>query len=279
MSLKAIQATDYENLEMKLLIDAVYQKYGYDFRNYAHASFKRRLVKARIKHDCKNIAEILYRTLTEPDFFSVLINDLTVTVTELFRDPSVYRAVREEIVPHLKTYPEIKVWCAGCAAGEEVFSLAILLEEEGLYNHSILYGTDINPLALECARDGIVSLAKIKDGTKNYFEAGGKQSLTSYYTAEYDAALLRSELRENLVFSDHNLATDGVFGEMQLIFCRNTLIYFNRDLQDRAIGLFRESLCPGGFLCLGAKESLSLSKYRRDFEEIGPSKKIYRKKW
>ena len=264
-------------LELKPLVEAILDKYGYDFRNYSEASFRRRVDRAIIKHGCKCIAELLDRLIVDSEFFSFLLSDLTVTVTELFRDPEVYRSIREQVVPYLRTYPEIKIWFAGCASGEEVYSMAILLKEEGLYDRSILYGTDINPVALSKAKNGILEAELLKTATKRYFEAGGKSSLNSYYTASYGAVVLKGDLRERMVFSDHNLVSDGVFGEMQLIFCRNALIYFKRKLHDRAIALFEESLCPGGFLCLGTKENLSLSRHWSAFEDFSRPNRIYRK--
>ncbi len=238
-------------IEINLLIEAIFQKFGYDFHNYSHASFHRRLLKACSKFQCNSISDLLHRTLNEPDFFPLLLDNLTVTVTEIFRDPSVYRVLREEVLPHLRAYPEIKIWCAGCAGGDEVFSIAIMLLEEGLYDRAIIYGTDINPSILKRARQGILSLDSIQKGTQNYIAAGGKQTLSDYYTAKYDAALLNQKLQQKIVFSDHNLVTDGAFGEMQLILCRNVLIYFNRQLQDHALTLFLESLSTRGFLCFG----------------------------
>lgn len=267
-----------QSLEIKLLIEAIFQKYGYDFSNYADSSFRRRLSRAMIKHRCKNIADILHRILTSPQFFSMFLNDLTVTVTEMFRDPSVFKSIRENVVPYLRTYPEIKLWFAGCAGGEEVYSMAILLKEEGLYDRSILYGTDINLSALKRAKAGIVEADSLKDATRRYFEAGGKSSLHSYYSTGYGSAVLHGSLKDRLVFSDHNLVSDQAFGEMQLIFCRNALIYFKKDLHDRAIGLLADSLCSGGFLCLGSKESLVFSAYRNSFEEFLKPERVYRKK-
>jgi chemotaxis protein methyltransferase CheR len=269
---------DPEIVEIDLLLDAIFHKYGYDFRNYAEASFRRRINRAVSKYSCKSTADLLHKVLTEPDFFSLLLSDLTVTVTEMFRDPLVYKAIRAKVLPYLKTYPEIKIWFAGCAGGEEVYSMAIVLKEEGLYERSILYGTDINPLALKRAKEGILNIDSVKEATKRYFDAGGKSSLHSYYTANYGAALFDSALKKNMVFSDHNLVSDGVFGEMHLIFCRNVLIYFKRDLHDRAIGLFKESLSPGGFLSLGTKESLSICPHREAFEEFLKTERVYRKK-
>jgi chemotaxis protein methyltransferase CheR len=274
----ATNITAEEDLEMKLLSEAIFRKYGYDFKNYAQASFKRRLMRACFKLNCGSLPELLHKVLTEPDFFARLLNELTVTVTELFRDPHFYFALRNEVVPYLRSYPEIKIWCAGCAAGEEVFSLAILFLEEGLYERSIFYGTDINPLVLKRAREGILPLDAIKDGTKNYFAAGGKRSLHNYYRAKYEAAIIDQNLRRQIVFSDHNLVTDRSFGEMQLIFCRNVLIYFNRELQSRVLKLFTQSLSNRGFLCLGMKENLNFSSVRDHFDEFCKAERIYRRK-
>lgn len=272
-----VQRKIQEDVEINLLIEGIYQKYGYDFREYSMSSFKRRLLKACLKYNCNGFAALLHKILTEPEFFSVLLNDLTVTVTELFRDPDVYKLIRSDVIPYLRTYPEIKVWSAGCSGGEEAFSIAVMLKEEGLLNRTTIYATDINPAALLKAREGIVSLDSIRDGTFNYFKAGGKFTLNNYYMAKYSAALIDYSLRKNIVFSDHNLVTDGPFGEMQLIFCRNTMIYFNRSLQERALKVLKDGLCPGGFLCLGTKESLSTSSHRDNFEPFSKEKRIYRK--
>jgi chemotaxis protein methyltransferase CheR len=265
-------------IEMALLIEGIRSKYGYDFRNYSEASFKRRIGRAVGKYGCANVSELLHNTLKDPSFFSALLNDLTITVTEMFRDPQVYRTLKDEVFPYLRTYPEIKIWFAGCSGGEEVYSLAILLKEAGLLERAILYGTDINPSALKRAKSGILDIGLIKESTARYFEAGGNSALHSYYTASYGAALLEPALRKYMVFSDHNLVSDGVFGEMHLIFCRNTMIYFKRELHDHAIGLFTKSLCMGGFLCLGLKEGLSVSSHRGEYDEFSRPGRIYRKK-
>lgn len=278
MKKQSVEKPDSQNLELKLLIEAIWQKYGYDFRMYAMASFKRRILRVLVKYGFSSISDLLHKTLTEPDFFALLLNELTVTVTEMFRDPHVYKSLREQVFPYLKTYPEIKIWSAGCAGGEEVYSLAILLKEEGLYDRAIIYGTDINPSALRRAKQGILDADSVKGATKRYFDAGGKVSLHEYYTAKYGAVLLNSNLRERVIFSDHNLVSDAVFGEMQLVVCRNALIYFNRELHERAIGLFKDSLCPGGFLCLGTKERLNLSQHEPAFETFSKSESLYRKR-
>jgi chemotaxis protein methyltransferase CheR len=230
------------------------------------------------KHKCKDIHDLLHKILSEPDFFTLVLCDLTITVTELFRDPPVYKSIREKVIPYLKTYPEIKIWFAGCASGDEVYSTAIVLKEEGLLERCTLYGTDVNPVALKRAKEGVISTDHAKKATARYTEAGGKASLEDYYTENFRSLVLNSGLKERIVFSDHNLATDGVFGEMQLIFCRNVLIYFKRPLHDRAIQLFANSLCPTGFLCLGSKETLNFSVHRDKFDEFLKDERIYKRK-
>lgn len=267
-----------EDLEIKLLNEAIYHKYGYDFRNYAKASYKRRILNARIKLGCESVPDMLNKTLQEPEFFSKLLACLTVTVTEMFRDPAVYKAIRSQVVPHLRTYPEIKIWCAGCAGGEEVYSLAIMLKEEGLYDRTLIYGTDINPQAIKRAKAGILAADSIKEATRNYFESGGTSSLNEYYRANYGAAMLDSSLRDNILFSDHNLVSDGSFGEMQVVICRNVMIYFDRQLQERALDLFTQSVCPSGFLILGNRETLGFASCRDSYTEIARNERIYRKK-
>lgn len=272
------QAPTNENIEIQLLLQAIYLKYGYDFRNYAKASVKRRILQSLTRSGLKSISEMQHRILYDEKFFSTTLLDLSINVTEMFREPSFFRAVRERVIPLLRNEPFIKVWHAGCASGEEVYSLAILLKEEGLYERTQIYATDFNQDILHKAKDGIYSLGNMREYTQNYKKAGGLSSFADYYTARYDNAIMDSSLRENVVFADHNLATDGVFGEMNLIFCRNVLIYFDKELQERVIGLFRDSLCDGGFLCLGSKESIRFSEYSRDFEDVALGEKIYRKR-
>ena len=197
--------------------------------------------------------------LRDRELFSRLARDFSIAVTEMFRDPFVYKAVRNKVIPVLRTWPHFKIWHAGCATGEEVYSLAIVLKEEGVYDRATIYATDFNDEALEQAREGIFEIGKLQEATRNYQQAGGKASLAEYYHARYDAAVMDSALKERIVFSGHNLASDSVFGDMHLVFCRNVLIYFNRELQNRALGLFTESLVHGGFLCLGTKEDLRFS--------------------
>lgn len=278
MNTIANQKSEIENIEMDLLLEAVYRRWGYDFRSYARASIERRTAQFLSGTSCASVGELIPKVLRDANLFSRFVRHLSISVTELFRDPWVYLALREKVLPVLKTWPHIKIWHAGCATGEEVHSMAIMLKEEDLYDRSTIYATDFNDEALERARRGVYEIAKLREASRNYQRAGGKNSLSKYYHALYDAAAMDASLRERVVFSGHNLATDGVFGEMHLILCRNVLIYFNRELQERALGLFTESLVHGGFLCLGAKEDLRFSSVSWQYEVVDSKAKIYRKK-
>jgi chemotaxis protein methyltransferase CheR len=264
-------------IELRLLIEAIYLKYSYDFRDYSGASIKRRVNHALLQFDCKTISALQERVLHDSSAFLQLLQFLTIPVSEMFRDPTHFLAIRQEVVPLLKTYPSIKIWIAGCSTGEEVYSMAILLREEGLLERTIIYATDINPRSLEKAKQGIFALGNIRAYTENYQKAGGQRAFSDYYTAAYDFAIFDKTLRENVTFADHSLATDSVFSETQLISCRNVLIYFNKKLQDRAFGLFHDSLCHRGFLVLGSKETLDFSAYSNDFEALVKQERIYRK--
>ncbi|MBL8505446.1 MAG: protein-glutamate O-methyltransferase CheR [Methylobacillus glycogenes] len=265
------------DIELRLLMEAIYLRYSYDFRDYAGASQKRRVVQAVRAFDCKSVSELQARVLHDPDLFMQLLQYLTIPVSEMFRDPSYYACLRHEVIPVLKTYPSLKIWVAGCSTGEEVYSLAILLREEGLLDRTIIYATDINPQSLEKARKGVFPLDRIALYAKNYQEAGGQLDFSSYYTAAYNAALFDRSLCDNVTFADHSLSTDSVFSETHLVTCRNVLIYFNRGLQDRALGLFHESLCHRGFLGLGSKESIDFSDYSQRFEPLQKRERIFRK--
>ncbi|CAN5129213.1 chemotaxis protein CheR [soil metagenome] len=267
-----------EDLEIQLLLEALYQRYHYDFRHYARASIKRRLVQARDQLGFETLSALQERVLHDPAMLPRLLGYLTVQVSEMFRDPSYFQALRETVVPHLRTYPSLKIWIAGCSAGEELYSLAILFREEGLYARTLFYATDINPDALHAAEAGVYGLDRIKKFTENHQKSGGKSSLSDYYTADYGRAVFDKTLRERVVFSDHSLVTDSVFAEMHLISCRNVMIYFDRPLQDRAIGLFRESLTRKGFLGLGSKESLRFSEHASAFSDFAPDEKIYQRR-
>ena len=266
------------DIEQRLLIDAIYHRYHYDFRGYAQASLKRRLHTALTQFECKTLSQLQDRVLHEPSVFPALMEYLTVQVSDMFRDPSYYLALRNEVVPLLRTYPSLKVWVAGCSAGEEVYSLAILLKEEGLLDRTLIYATDINPHALRAAESGVFDMARVSTFTENHMRSGARSSLSDHYTARYERVVFDKALREHMVFSDHSLATDSVFAEAHLVSCRNVLIYFERDLQNRALGLFREALCHRGFLGLGSRESLRFSAEAGAFDDFVPDDRIYRKK-
>ncbi len=272
------KTVENNRLEIDLLLEGIFRKYGYDFRDYTNAHIKRRLEYKLGISGLSNYMEMLHKIIHDEDFFSSLLLDLSINVTEMFRDPPFYKAIREKVVPYLKTYPFTKIWHAGCSAGQEVYSMMIILHEEGLMDKSQVYATDFNELILEKAKDGIYPADEIKKYTRNYQSAGGKGSFGDYYTADYQSAMIKQFLKKRVLFSYHNLVTDGVFGEMNIIFCRNVLIYFNQELQDRVINLFYESLVPGGYLCLGSKESLKFSKCSHLFEPVLLNQKIYRKK-
>lgn len=270
--------TEHEKLEIDLVLEGIYRRYGYDFRNYANAHIKRRLEHRLGLSRLKNYMELLHRIIHEEEFFNELLLDLSINVTEMFRDPLFYKAVRESLVPYLQTYPFLKIWHAGCSAGQEVYSMAILMEEENIIKKAQIYATDFNELILAKAREGIYPVELMKQYTKNYQAAGGKASFADYYRADYEHVLINKSLKEKILFSYHNLVTDGVFGEMNVVFCRNVLIYFNQELQNKVLRMFYDSLIPGGFLCLGSKESLKFSECSHLFEPVVLSQKIYRKK-
>lgn len=267
-----------ENIEIDLLLQAIYDRYGYDFRHYARASIERRVRQFMSKSNCITIADMIPRLLRDEDFFAELVRDFSITVTELFRDPQVYAAIRNEVVPLLKTYPFVKIWHAGCATGEEAYSLAIVLKEEGIYNKATIFATDFNDDALAKAKEGIYRIGDIKQVTRNYQHSGGKESFSEYYHAQYDAVCMDGSLKKNITFANHNLVTDSVFGEMHLILCRNVLIYFDRELQGRVLTLFSDSLTNGGILCLGTKETLEFSPVNEYFKVIDKKGKIYQKR-
>lgn len=266
------------DIELHLLLEAIYLKYNYDFREYSRSSLKRRIRHALRILDCQSVSALQERILREPGAFMQLLQYLTIPVSEMFRDPEYFLALRQHVLPVLRTYPSLKIWIAGCSTGEEVYSMAILLHEEGLLERSMIYATDINPRSLEAARQGIFSLKEISNYTRSYQMAGGTQAFSDYYTAAYDGVLFDKFLREHVTFADHSLATDAVFSETHLISCRNVLIYFNKALQDRALGLFHDSLCHRGFLGLGSKESLNFSAYAKSFDIDLKSERIYRKR-
>ncbi len=267
-----------ENIEIDLLLKAINDKYGYDFRGYARASVKRRIKLRLSLSGLGNISEMQRAVLYDRNFFITLLQDMSINVTEMFRDPLFFKALREKVIPQLREREVIKIWHAGCASGEEVYSMAILLKEEGLYEKSRIYATDFLDPVLENAQKGIYPIGKIKAYTRNYREGGGLESFADYYSARHDFVLLDRSLQENIHFFNHNLGTDGAFGEMDVIICRNVLIYFSRDLQDTAFKLFRNSLCDKGFLCLGSKETVRLSSHSEEFADVVQNAKIYRRK-
>jgi chemotaxis protein methyltransferase CheR len=273
----SVAAAKRFDIEFQLLIDAIYHLYHYDFRNYAQASLRRRLKTAVGRFQCETVSQLQDRVMHEPHIFHALLDHLTVQVSEMFRDPSYFRSLREHVVPLLRTYPSLKVWVAGCSAGEEAYSLAILLREEGLLPRTLIYATDINPHTLQRAEAGIYPVDRVAGFTLNHRDSGATSSLSDYYTAAYGWAIFDKSLKDHIVFSDHSLATDSVFAEVQLVSCRNVLIYFNQDLQNRALGLFRDSLCRNCFLGLGSKESLQFSSQADAFDMLVRSDRIYQK--
>lgn len=269
--------TELFDLELRLLLEAVYQRYHYDFRNYALSSLRRRMRHAMARFDCTTMGELQHRLLHEPETFAQAMQYFTVQVSEMFRDPAYFKVLREHAMPVLRTYPSIKLWIAGCSTGEEVWSMAILLQEEGLLDRSIIYATDINPEALQAAESGAFPLERTAQFSRNYLAAGGTGSLSDYYSSGYGSVVFDRRLKRNIVFADHSLATDTVFSEVHLVSCRNVLIYFQRALQDRAIGLFHEALVHRGFLGLGSKESLQFGAHANDFEACAREQRLYRK--
>ena len=266
------------DIELQLLIDAIYLRYHYDFRGYSAASLKRRLTTAMTRFGCGSLSQLQDKVLHDPMTFPALLDYLTVQVSEMFRDPRYFLSLRQNVVPWLRTYPLLKIWVAGCSMGEEAYSLAILLREEGLLERTLIYATDINTHALQKAQAGVYEADRIAGFTENHRKSGAPASLSDYYTAAYDRAVFDKSLREHIVFSDHSLATDSVFAEVQLVSCRNVLIYFDRALQDRAVGLFHEALCRKGFLGIGSKESLRFSSHTDSFDEVSREDRIFRKR-
>jgi chemotaxis protein methyltransferase CheR len=268
---------ELEQLEIELLLEAVFRRYGLDFRQYAQASLKRRLYRRMHAEGLETLSQLQDRLLHDPPSMERLLVDLSINVTSMFRDPSFYVAFREHVVPVLHTYPFTRIWCAGCSTGEEVFSLAILLHEEGLYEHTRIYATDINERVLQTARDGVFPLERMKQYTQNYIKAGGKGDFSQYYTAAYDSVVFSRSLTENVVFAQHNLAMDRSFNEFNVILCRNVMIYFDKALQDHVHTLFYESLETFGILALGHKESINFTRYADRYESIDLDERIYRK--
>jgi len=268
---------DLERVEIELLLEGVFRHYGFDFRSYAYASIRRRLWKRVEAERLGSISELQALVLHDGAAMDRLLLDLSISVTAMFRDPDFYQVFRRDVVPLLRTYPFIRIWHAGCSSGEEVYSAAIVLEEEGLLDRARIYATDINDNVLKQAKAGIFPLNRMQEYTENYIRAGGERSFSEYYTAMYDGALFSPSLTRNTVFSQHNLVTDRSFSEFHMVFCRNVLIYFDRALQDRVHSLFYESLVMFGILALGSKESLRFSQYEDCYEMLHVKERIYRK--
>ncbi len=268
---------ELEDLEIRLLLEGIYGHYGYDFRDYAPGTLKRRIWERIHKEQLESVSGLLEKVLHNPDCMYRLVGDLSITVSSMFRDPSFFAAFRNKVVPLLRTYPFIRVWHAGCARGEEVYSLAILLHEEGLHDRCRIYATDMNEAAVQQAQRGIFPINQMQEYTRNYIAAGGQGSFSEYYTAKYDNAIFRPWLKENIVFSRHNLTTDGPFNEFNVILCRNVMIYFNRSLQERVHNLFYDSLTMFGFLVLGQKESIMFTPHKSRYEAVDSCEKIYKK--
>jgi len=269
---------DLLDIEIRLLMEAIYLRYGYDFRNYSKAHIKRRVLHRLGTSNLLSVSQLQDRILRDREFFNEFLDDLSINVTEMFRDPEFYKSLREKVIPKLRTYAYFKIWHAGCSTGEEVYSLSILLKEEGLLDRCQVYATDFNRKVLGIAKEGIYQKSEIEQYEKNYELSGGTGKLSDYYKSRYGSVIFDKELSGKIVFADHNLVTDTVFADVNLILCRNVLIYFEKGLQDNVIGLFYDSLVPSGILCLGTKESIKFSRQENYFEMIDEKQKIYKKK-
>ena len=263
--------------ELEMLMNELFNTYGYDFTNYAKASLKRRVNRLMIIDRFPSFAELLYRVKSDPDYLTRLIQELTINVTEMFRDPLMFKAIREHVLPILATHPFIRIWHAGCASGEEVYSMAILLEEANLLHKSLLYATDLNPSVIENIKKGIFPMNQMKLYSENYIQSVGKNDFSTYYTAKYDWAKFDEKFRQRMITATHNLVSDRSFNEFQLIFCRNVLIYFDKQLQDRVLRLFDDSLEKFGFLVLGSKENIRFSPITQKFRQLDNKQKIWRR--
>lgn len=266
------------DVDFQLLLDSISMKYGYDFQGYARASMRRRMDAILLRFQLADYTALMARLIREDEFFRAILPFLTVTTTEMFRDPVFFRSLREKVLPELRTFPSLNIWVAGSSHGQEAYSLAIMLHEEGLLDRSVIFATDINPAALKSAREGIFPIESLQLYTKNYLESGGTAAFSDYYTADYGFARMATFLKDNMVFSEHNLGTDGVFTECQLILCRNVLIYFDKNLQNKVLKLFRNSLRFRGFLALGSKENLRFSDQATAFDVVDAKNKIYLKR-
>ena len=270
---------DKSDLEITSLLEAFFQKYSYDFRQYSEAHIRRRIMNRMSMSGFENIEQMQSRLLTDEVFASEFLQDLSIKVTEMFRDPDFYRSFRENVIPILKTYPFVKIWHAGCATGEEAYSVAILLQEEGLYDRTTIYATDFNQQALSQAKEGIFSNKMMKEYTTNYQLSGGKESFSDYYTSNYDSVIMNKSLKRNIVWANHNLVTDSVFAEVHVILCRNVLIYFDKNLQNKVQRLFHDSLINGGILCLGSKEGIRFTDLAEEYSELDKKQRIFKKRY
>jgi chemotaxis protein methyltransferase CheR len=274
---RAAAVDELEEIELSLLLEGVFRQYGFDFREYAPASLRRRVWRRVHAESLSTISALQDKLLHDPACMERLLLDLSINVTAMYRDPSFYIAFRRKVVPLLRTYPFTRIWVAGCSTGEEVYSLAILLQEEELYERARIYATDINESVLERARAGVFPLDKMREYTQNYIKAGGTRAFSEYYLAKYDGAQFQRSLIDNVVFAQHNLVSDRSFNEFNVIVCRNVMIYFDRALQDRVHGLFYESLAMFGVLGLGAKEAITFSAHEDCFEDLDADERLYRK--
>lgn len=277
-SSQASLGRDLESIEIKLLLDGIQEHYGFDFREYAPQSLKRRIWNCVLKEGLQTVSELQAKLLHDKEVMERFLRMLSVSVTSMFRDPGFYFEFRKKVVPILKTYPFVRIWHAGCASGEEVYSMAILLEEEGFLEKTVLYATDMNEVVLKKAKDGIFSLDGMKEYTANYIKAGGQENFSKYYSAKYDHAIFKSKLKKQMVFARHNLVTEGSFNEFNVILCRNVMIYFNQDLQNRVQKLLHESLCRFGILGLGQKETVRFSPYEGEYDPLSEKEKIYKRR-
>lgn len=271
------QGVPISDLEVEVILNDVFEIYGYDFTNYSKASLKRRIIRLVAQDRLPSFAEFRYKLRSDKGYLQHFIEQITVNVTEMFRDVSFYKMLREKVIPVLATWPVIRIWHAGCSTGEEVYSMAILLHEANLLEKSLLYATDINPSVLAKVRYGIYPISQMRLYSENYILSGGKGDFSSYYTAQYNSAKFDDFLGKKIVVSTHNLVSDGSFNEFQLIMCRNVLIYFDKPLQDRVLHLFHESLEPMGILALGSKETLKFTDIGENFKQLDIKEKIWRK--
>jgi chemotaxis protein methyltransferase CheR len=268
---------DLDDLEIRLLLEGIFQQYGFDFRDYAASSMRRRVQMVVEREQLASISALQARVLHDPACFERMLLALTVHVTSMFRDATFYATFRQKVVPLLRTYPFVRIWHAGCSSGEEVYSMAILLHEEGLYKRCRIYATDLSEAVLKLARAGLFPLSSMREYTENYQRAGGKSDFSEYYSARYEQALFRPALRENVVFAQHNLVTDAPFNDFNVVFCRNVMIYFNKELQERVHRLLYKSLARFGVLGLGRKESIRFTPHEASYEELDSAEKLYRK--